>query len=244
MTRIKTTGKRSVMRNKVTQPSKIGKESRKRKQTPGLDKGKDVVVLRVLRRRPPPVPPPVLQSFAVSWRPHPNNAAGYVCFRLVVTATFSQPVDPARIGYQQYTRDRFSITAGTDPGNLQFTTTRFELDHYSVQDEEGDVSVDGILLFRDNPGYTLAFGLDGTTDLHYTFGAWWHVTLDGAVVLDTSARPLFGTTAGTHFRNTVPPGVRRATYDLALSVWNNAPPLTEQWPALPIAYPVPLVVDP
>lgn len=164
-----------------------------------------------------------------------------------MTATFSAPVDPGRIVYRQYTRDRLSIAAGTDPGNRQFTTTRFELDRYTVGDEDGDVSQDGILTFQDNPGYTLNFLLDGTTDLHYTFGAYWLVSLDGVQVLDTSAHELYATASGTHGllpRTFVPPAAHTANYDLAINNWANPGALMQQWAALPLHYPVPLVVDP
>ena len=234
--RRKTVGRNGVSRSKVEKPRRTAEDK--------LGAKREFVNVRVLRKRAEKPPPPTLVAFEVRWQPHPGNAPGYVSLRLEPTATFSEPVAQDRITYAQYTRDQFSIAAGTDPGNLQFTTTHFTLDAYSVDNEAGDVATSGVLTFQDNPGYTPNYLLDATTDLHYTFGAHWRITLDGAVVLDTSAHPLFATASGAHPRAFVPPVVHTANYDLAQDNWTNAPPLATQWAAPPHPYPMPQVNDP
>lgn len=243
MPRSKTTTRKRVVKNKVDKGNGISKPTNvreKAKVVPALVQ----VETRLRNRQIIVVQPTTLDAFSVTWRPNPTNGPTQVGFRLAIRATFSEPVDQARIGFAQYTRDRLSIAAGTDPGNVQFKTTRFELDRYDATYEIGDVASDGVFQFADNPGYTQIFGLDGTSDLHYTFGAYWIIRLDGAEVLNTSAYPLFGTAVGTGLRGFTPSNARTARYNLVLGDWNNAGPLIRQWPALPPAYPVPAVTDP
>ena len=87
--------------------------------------------------------------------------------------------------------------------------------------------------------------MDATTDLHYTFGARWRITVDGAVVLDTSAHPLFATAEDTHAplapRTYTPGAAVTADWNMVAGGWNGHGTLLTAWPALPMGFPNPVV---
>ena len=236
----KEVGRNSVFRSKVSKSLDI----QNKPQFKASLKKQELPTTRVLRKRAEPKPVGNLTAFSVTWAPHSSAGQNVVRFSLVVQATFSAPVPHDDIEFAQYTRDRCSIANGTIPlQEIRFTTTQFSKDDYDTQHDEGDVASTGIFVITDNPGYDATYQIDATTDIHYTFGAWWLIRLRGTVVLDTRHVPLFGTVVGAHPRTFTPGAAVTMDYDLTHDLWPNFAPLVQQFPGLG-NYPVPQAVDP